>query len=186
VALPAKQNASGRAELDDTERTITHSGRLRQVIAGAFAISCTWCGLAVADEIRIEAMRCSPEVHLVAQNVHLSTVLERLAEKLQFKVHFESAGDPFLSVDSRGPVDDLLALVTPSKSISMTAVRDPNCRDQQRILEIWVLPQGREDGTSRAAAPQTIPAQPLLTAQEGEALYLRAHGFDPGGQGTSQ
>jgi hypothetical protein len=142
--------------------------------------------LAVADEVRIESMRCSPEIHLVAQNVPLSKVLERLAETLQFKLHFESAGDPAISVDSRRPVDDILALLMPSKSISMTAVRDPSCRDQQRIVEVWVLPKVREDGASRAAAAQAVPPQGLLTAQQGEALYLKAHGIDPERPGTSQ
>jgi len=138
---------------------------------------------AFADEIRVEARRCSPEVHLVVREAHLSAVLKHLAQTLQFELHYESAIDPLVSMDTRRQLDDLLALLVPSKSVSLSQVRDPRCPDQQRILEAWVLPKAQESRPGSAGVTvQAVRAQSksdhARLAQEGIALVLRAHGVD--------
>lgn len=149
---------------------------------------------ALAEEIRISADRCSPEVHLVARDAHVSAILKRLAEKLQFQLRFASADDPLLSIDTRRQLYDLLVHLAPTGNLAMIMERirdDPRCPDQLRILEVWVLPKGQEDQPRPAtAAPQAMPPQPTLEqarlAQEGIDQYQKAHGFDPEGQPPSQ
>jgi len=138
---------------------------------------------AFADEIRVEARRCSPEVHLVVREAHLSEVLKHLAQTLQFELHYESAIDPLVSMDTRRQLDDLLALLVPSKSVSLSQVRDPRCPAQQRILEAWVLPKAQESRPASAGdTAQAVQAESksdhARLAQEGIALVLRAHGVD--------
>ena len=151
-------------------------------------------GRALAEEIRISADRCSSEVQLVARDAHVSAILKRLAETLQFQLRFASADDPLLSIDTRRQLYDLLVRLAPTGNLAMIMERirdDPRCPDQLRILEVWVLPKGQEDQPRPAtAAPQAMPPQPTpeqaRLAQEGIDQYLKAHGFDPEGQLPSQ
>lgn len=151
-------------------------------------------GRALAEEIRISADRCSSEVHLVARDAHVSAILKRLAERLQFQLRFDSADDPLLSIDTRRQPDDLLVRLAPTGNLVMIMMQirdDPRCPDQLRILEVWVLPKGQEDQPRPATAtPQAMPPQPTpeqaRLEQEGIDQYLKAHGFDPEGQPPSQ
>jgi hypothetical protein len=149
-------------------------------------------GRALAEEIRISADRCSPEVHLVARDAHVSAILKRLAERLQFQLRFDSADDPLLSIDTRRQLNDLLVRLAPTGNLVTSQTRDdPRCPDQLRILEVWVLPEGQEDQPRPgAAAPQAMPPQPTpeqaRLPQEADDEYLKAHGFDPEGQPPSQ
>jgi len=151
-------------------------------------------GRALAEEIRISADRCSSEVQLVARDAHVSAILKRLAERLQFQLRFDSADDPLLSIDTRRQPNDLLVRLAPTGNLVMIMEQirdDPRCPDQLRILEVWVLPKGQEDQPRPAtAAPQAMPPQPTpeqaRLAQEETDPYLKAHGFDPEGQPPSQ
>jgi hypothetical protein len=149
-------------------------------------------GRALAEEIRISADRCSPEVHLVARDAHVSAILKRLAERLQFQLRFDSADDPLLSIDTRGPLNDLLVRLAPTGNLVTSQIRDdPRCPDQLRILEVWVLPEGQQAHPRPATtAPQAMPPQPTpeqaRLAQEGIDQYLEAHGLDPEGQPPAQ
>jgi hypothetical protein len=164
------------------------------LVATAVLVALVSDGRALAEEIRISADRCSPEVHLVARDAHVSAILKRLAERLQFQLRFASADDPLLSIDMRRQLNDLLVRLAPTASLVMIMEQirdDPRCPDQLRILEVWVLPKGQEDQPRPAtAAPQAMPPQPTpeqaRRAQEGIDQYLNAHGLDPEGQPPSQ
>jgi|SRR5215469_4800265 len=168
---------------DDRRKLIAELGCVGLVVA-------TLCGASVCnsqtvvEQIRIEGTPCSSEIHLTAQNVRLSKVLERLAERLQFTLHFESASDPVVSTDLRRPLDDLLTLLVPSRSISESLVSDPRCGNRHRVAEIWVLANGGANPTqpSRQPTAQQVP----LTSEEGQALVLRAHGFTPEQEGSQR
>jgi hypothetical protein len=172
----------------------SRSRRCWSLVATAVLVALVSDGRASAEEIRISADRCSPEVHLVARDAHVSAVLKRLAERLQFQLRFASADDPLLSIDTRRQLYDLLVRLAPTGNLAMIMERrrdDPRCPDQLRILEVWVLPKGREDQPRPAtAAPQAMPPQPTpeqaRRAQEGIDQYLKAHGLDPEGQPPSQ
>jgi hypothetical protein len=131
-------------------------------------------------------------VHLVARDAHVSAILKRLAERLQFQLRFDSADDPLLSIDTRRQLNDLLVRLAPTGNLVTSQTRDdPRCPDQLRILEVWVLPEGQEDQPRPgAAAPQAMPPQPTpeqaRLPQEADDEYLKAHGFDPEGQPPSQ
>lgn len=164
------------------------------LVATAVLVALVSDGRALAEEIRISADRCSSEVHLVARDAHVSAILKRLAERLQFQLRFDSADDPLLSIDTRRQPDDLLVRLAPTGNLVMIMMQirdDPRCPDQLRILEVWVLPKGQEDQPRPAtAAPQAMPPQPTpeqaRPAQEETDPYLKAHGFDPEGQPPSQ
>src|SRR2546426_5186669 len=149
-------------------------------------------GRALAEEIHISADRCSPEMHLVAHDAHVSVILKRLAETLQFQLRFDSADDPLLSIDTRRQLNDLLVRLAPTGNLVTRQIRDdPRCPDQLRILEVWVLPKGQEDQSRPAtAAPQALPPEPTpeqaRLAQQGIDQYLKAHGFESEGQPPSQ
>ena len=164
------------------------------LVATAVVVALVSDGRALAEEIRISADRCSPEVHLVARDAHASAILKRLAERLQFQLRFDAADDPLLSIDTRRQLNDLLVLLAPTGNLAMLMERigdDPRCPDQLRILEVWVLAKGQKDRPRAAtAAPHAMPPQPTpeqaRLAQEGIDQYLKAHGLDPEGQPPSQ
>lgn len=179
---------------------VTHSGNSSRsrhswsLVATAVLVALVSDGRALAEEIRISADRCSPEVHLVARDAHVSAILKRLAERLQFRLRFDSADDPLLTIDTRRQLNDLLVRLAPTGNLAMIMEHirdDPRCPDQLRILEVWVLPKGQKDqarpatAAPQAMAPQPTPEQARL-AQEGIDQYLKAHGLDPEGQAPSQ
>ena len=167
--------------VDYVTRTSRHSKLMLLPMYVALAVGGSW---AFADEIRIEARRCSPEVHLVVREAHLSTVLNQLAQTLHFELHYQSAIDPLVSLDTRRQLDDLLALLVPSKSVSLSQTRIRAVPAKQRIVEARVLPKPQESkpGSTRDTA-QALPAESksdqTRLAQEGIDLVLRAHGVDP-------
>lgn len=179
---------------------VTHSWNSRRsrhcwsLVATAVLVALVPDGRALAEEIRISADRCSPEVHLVARDAHVSAILKRLAERLQFRLRFASAEDPLLSIDTRRQLYDLLVRLAPTGNLAMIMERirdDPRCPDHLRILEVWVLPKGQQDQPRPAtAAPQAMPPQPTpeqaRLAQEGIDQYLKAHGLEPEAQPPSQ
>jgi len=144
-----------------------------------------------ADEIRISGSRCSNEVHVVARDARLSAVLKQLAEVLDFKLRVDSDNDPLVDIDAVRRPRDLIMRLAPLENVSMTQGRDPKCRNQPRILQVWVLPMAR-NGVARAMAstpnaltPQQQAEQERL-AHEGANMILKAHGMDPAGQSSSQ
>lgn len=164
------------------------------LVATAVLVALVSDGRALAEEVRISADRCSPEVHLVARDAHVSAILKRLAERLQFRLRFDSADDPLLSIDTRRQLNDLLVRLAPTGNLAMIMEHirdDPRCPDHLRILEVWVLPKGQKDQPRPAtAAPQAMPPQPTpeqaRLAQEGIDQYLKAHGLEAEGQPPSQ
>ncbi len=139
---------------------------------------------ALAEEIRVAGGPCASEVRLVARDAHLSAILKRLAQTLNFQLRFESENDPLVNIDTARQPNDLVVRVASTQNVSMTQMRDPLCPDRQRILQVWVLPKGQESqGLAAAPAPQASPLQPTpeqaRLAQEGIDMILKAHGIDP-------
>ena len=146
---------------------------------------------ALADEIRVTGGPCASEVRLVAREAHLSAILKRLAQTLNFQLRFESENDPLVSIDTARQPNELVARVASTQNVSMTQIRDPLCPDRQSILQVWVLPKGQvSQALAAAPAPQALPLQPTpeqaRLAQEGIDMVLRAHGVDPASQAPSQ
>ena len=115
----------------------------------------------------------------------------QLAEVLDFKLRVDSDNDPLVDIDAVRRPRDLIMRLAPLENVSMTQGRDPKCRNQPRILQVWVLPMAR-NGVARAMAstpnaltPQQQAEQERL-AHEGANMILKAHGMDPAGQSSSQ
>ncbi len=139
---------------------------------------------ALAQEIRISAAGCESGVHLIARDAHFSDVLERLARALDFQLSFRSESDPLVNVDVVMQPSDLVARLSPDANISATQARDPRCPQQQRIVKLWVLASARGIQSPPAAGARPFPPvvetpEQARQAQEGIALHLKAHGFDP-------
>ena len=87
---------------------------------------------------------------------------------------------------------DLVARLLPFGNISMTQARNPRCRHQQRILNVWVLPKGT-GGQPLPTVSQSKPGslvetpEQLRQVQEGLEAHARAHGggFNGSGQKVS-
>jgi hypothetical protein len=170
-----------------------HTARRGAAIGTALGLAMLANGqAALADEIRVTGGgHCASEVRLVARDAHLSAVLKRLAQTLDFQLRFESENDPLVSIDTARPLNDLVVRVASTQNLSMTQMRDPLCPNRQRILQVWVLPKGQESQALAAPpAPQAFPLQPTpeqaRLAQEGVDMVLRAHGVDPASQAASK
>ena len=141
---------------------------------------------ALADEIRITSGDCASGVHLVARDAHVSDVLKRLAQALDFQLSFESESDPLVNIDAALQPSDFVARLAPYENISTIQASDPRCPHRTRILKLWVLSKAG-GSPSRPALPPTQArpveetAEQARQAQEGIDLYLKSHGFDKGG-----
>jgi hypothetical protein len=142
-----------------------------------------------ADDISVDGGYCASGVHLIARDAHLSAVLKRLAQTLNFQLRFESENDPLISIDTARQPNDLVVHLVRSENVSMTEVREPRCPDRGRILQVWVLPKGQEGQASRPA-PKALLLQPTpeeaRLSQDGIDTVLRAHGVDPASQAAFQ
>jgi hypothetical protein len=144
-----------------------------------------------AEEIRISRGDCFSGVHLVARDARLSEVLKRLARTLDFKLCYQSESDPLVSIDVARMPGELVADVAHPVNFSMTQARNARCPQQQRILELIVLPNGEQLQARSATAGPSPPAAPpavappqetpeqARAAQEGLDAFLRSHGADP-------
>ena len=146
---------------------------------------------ALAEEIRISSRDCTSRVHLVARDAHVSLVLKRMAEALDFQLRYDAESDPIVSLDADLRPGDLLGRLLPSGNVSMTQVRNPRCPQQQRILNVWVLPKGT-GSQPRPAVSQSKPGslvetpEQLRQVQEGLEAHLRAHGGGPNASGQKE
>jgi hypothetical protein len=141
---------------------------------------------APAEEIRINS-DCGSGVHLVAREARLSDILKQLARTLEFELRFESQSDPLVTVDAAYQPGELLVRLAPSANVSMTQAYDPRCPQQQRVVKVWVLPDGNGRGGSGApplARNVTATPQELLE-KSGIDMVLKAHGLDASGQVAS-
>ena len=146
---------------------------------------------ALADEIRVDGDNCASGVHLVAREAHLADVLKRLAQALDFQLSFQSESNPVVSVDAMGEATDLVARLAPLGNISMTQASNPRCPQRERIVNIWVLPNGQESpmrvaATSRQA--RQAQEEQSRIERDGYNLVLKSHGvaLDQNGQTESK
>jgi hypothetical protein len=134
-----------------------------------FAIS-AMLGLAVlvsgqasrADEVSVEVSvdggHCASKVRLAVSEAHLSEILKRLAQELDFQIRFESGDDPLVSIDTVREPNDLVAYLSRFENVSMTLVPDRRCANRQSILQVWVLPKAEESQAPAARpVPQALP-----------------------------
>jgi len=133
---------------------------------------------ALASDIRIERIDCAAGIRVVARDARLTEVLARLAERLEFQLHFESNNDPLITVDMTRVPGELVRKLSPGDSMIVSEARDPACPGQQRVMRVWVLPKGTESSFRPfRPAPMATPAKP---PSESELMILRAHGVrDP-------
>jgi hypothetical protein len=138
---------------------------------------------AQAGDIAIRRDGCRAGVHLAARDARLSSVLERLAEALDFRLHFESDDDPTITIDDFLHADDMLPRLAEAENFTVARAPDPACPLQSRIVGVWVLPHG---GAARMGVASTsatavdanaAAAEQERRAQEGIKMYLKAHGF---------
>jgi hypothetical protein len=146
----------------------------------------------LAEEVRISSRDCISGVHLVAHDAHLSYILKRMAEALDFKLRYDSENDPIVSVDADLQPGDLVARLLPLGNVSLAQARNPRCPSQLRIVNVWVLPKGTGSQSRPAVSPSLsgslleTPEQ-LRQVQEGLEAHARAHGggLDGSGQKAS-
>jgi hypothetical protein len=168
--------------------------RVRHLVAsptlgvGLGAIVLLSAPVVLAEEIRISSRDCAVKVHLVARDAHVSLVLKRMADALDFQLRYDAENDPIVSLDANLQPGDLVARLLPLGNVSMTQARNPRCPHQQRIVNVWVLPKGT-GSQPRSAVSQSKPGslvetpEQLRQVQEGLDAHLRAHGGGPNGSG---
>jgi hypothetical protein len=171
---------------------MSRSGRRpgRSYFCPEWAVGLSVAGLltvpsALAQEIRVTGDDCATSVHLVAQDAHLADVLGRLAQALDFQLSFESDSNPIVTVNAVGQATDLVARLAPSGNISMTQARNSRCPQRERILNVWVLPNGQEKPAISGQAQQAQEEQ-ARREQEGIALVLKSHGVPPPNGGKTK
>ena len=133
---------------------------------------------AAADEVRVSGSECGGTVRLVARDAHLSDVLRRLAQALDFQLSFESDSDPLINMSATREPVDLLGLLAPSENVSLTQARNPRCPNRERIVKVWVLPKGQKNLARAAVPPPVDPnAEQARREREGAEMVLRSHGI---------
>jgi hypothetical protein len=162
-------------------RRVRHSVVNPTFGVGLGAIVLLSAPVALAEDIRITGRDCTSRVHLVARDAHVSVVLKRMAEALDFQLRYDAENDPVVSLDADLQPGDLLARLLPFGNISMTQARNPRCPHQQRILNVWVLPKGTGSQPLPAVSqskPGSLVETPeqLRQVQEGLEAHARAHG----------
>jgi hypothetical protein len=172
---------------DELRPALLRGRRVRHLVVnptfgvGLGAIVLLSAPVALAEDIRITGRDCTSRVHLVARDAHVSLVLKRLAEALEFQLRYDAENDPIVSLNADLQPGDLVARLLPLGNVSMTQARNPRCPHQQRILNVWVLPKGA-GGQPRSAVSQSKPGslvetpEQLRQVQEGLDAHLRAHG----------
>jgi hypothetical protein len=149
--------------------------------AGAlFALSST---AQAAPRIEVRAVDCKSGVHLNARAAPLSQVLKALSERLEFQYKFEGERDPLIDIDATRQPVDLVKSLAPGENLSLTQARDRKCPQRDRIVRVWVLPQGK------AGAARPLPAPtPVVSpeAQKAYEEYLSAHGMRLGPDGREE
>ena len=152
--------------------------KLSSIHLALLGIGCGLCALsttaAAAGEIRISGGDCAQNVRLVAHDARLSDVLD-------FQLSFESANDPLIDLTAtRSPVD-LLGLLAPAENLSFTQARDPRCPARERIVKVWVLPNGSKNLVRAAMSPPPPAPDPAAEqarkAREGAEMILKSHGI---------
>jgi hypothetical protein len=142
---------------------------------------------APAEEIHINS-DCRSGVHLVAREARLSDILKRLARTLDFELRFESQSDPLVTVDAAYQPGELLVRLAPSANVSMMQADDPRCPQRQRVVKVWVLPDGNNarGGSGGPILADNVTATPQdLLEKRGIDMVLKAHGLDASGQVAS-
>jgi hypothetical protein len=162
-----------------------HCSLVTQAVRIALGATMLLTGLsAPGEEIRINS-DCKYGVHLVAREARVSEILKQLARTLGFELRFESQSDPLVTVDAAYPPGELLMRFAPSANVSMTQTDDPRCPGQQRLVKVWVLPEGNDGrGGPALASNANTPAPDSLEAK-GIEMVLKAHGVDASGQVVS-
>jgi hypothetical protein len=173
-----------------TAGAVVHCSCLARAVRAGIGVAVLLTGPSVfAEEIRVDGDNCASGVHLVAREAHVADVLKRLAQTLDFQLSFESESNPIVSVNAIGEATDLVARLAPSGNVSMTQARNPRCPQRERIVNVWVLPNGLGSPTRVAAtSPQARQAQAeqSLKEQEGFDLILKSHGVAPAQRGQAE
>jgi hypothetical protein len=169
-------------------RRVGHSLVKPTLGVGLGAIVLLSTPVTLAEDVRITGRDCTSRVHLVARDAHVSLVLKRMAEALDFQLRYDAENDPVVSLDADLQPGDLVARLLPLGNISMTRAPNPRCPHQQRILNVWVLPRGTGSQPLPAVSqskPGSLVETPeqLRQVQEGLEAHARAHGGGPSGSG---
>jgi hypothetical protein len=156
-------------------------------------------GSAIGQQMQITPGDCTTGVHLVAREAPLVEVLKRLSRALDFELRFEGDKSRLVTVNVTRPPVELVSTLAPQDSVIVTQARDPRCAGRNRIVKVWVLPQGAEATTRDAALPpsartaksadrpeQIIRPSAQLEEQSRRAKqaydeYVRVHGKAPPG-----
>ena len=127
-----------------------------------------------AGDLRIAADACATRIHLLARDVALSTVLNRLAQRFHFELHFRDDDDPKVDFAGASDLTTLLAKLLPRGNISIVTSRSSRCPGQFGVVAVSVLPSGRTVDVPR---PVTRPAQPFHSATDTpvDPLYAQSH-----------
>lgn len=149
-------------------------------VAGTFAVPAS---ALAGPRLEVRKGDCKTGVSLVAREVRLSEALGKLSKALDFQYRFEGERDPMLDVEiARQPVDLVKALAR-DQNLTLIQARDHECPGRDRIVRVWVLPQGKD------GAPRPAPASaPVISpeAQKAYEDYLAAHGMRLGPDGREE
>jgi hypothetical protein len=163
----------------------------RWAFGAGFAVAAVWTlPSALAGEVRVDGGDCASAVHLLARDAALSDVLKRLAKSLDFGLSFESGSDPLVNIDAVRPPIDLLLPLASLKNVVIERAKNPRCPQRERIVKVWVLPDGRgavmrTTMTAPDARQPQDTEEPTWRAQEGIDMILSAHGIPTAADGEA-
>jgi hypothetical protein len=138
---------------------------------------------AAAEEVRTSGGDCAPAVHVAAQNALLSHVLKQLSQELNFQLSFDSDTDPLVGVDATRPAIDLIFSLAQNENVSIAHARNPRCPRRERIIAVWVLPNGAQgDPSARVTKPvidpqarMSRPPNDMIPDEKGRWVPRSAH-----------
>jgi hypothetical protein len=156
----------------------------RALGAGCLGALCalSWPAQA-APRIEVRPVDCKSGVHLSARGAPLSQVLKTLSERLEFQYKFEGERDPLIDIDATRQPVELVKSLAPGENVSVTQARDRKCPERDRIVRVWVLPQGKPGAVRPLPAPTPVVSP---DAQKAYEEYLSAHGMRLGPDGREE
>ena len=134
---------------------------------------------AAAQDLRVASIGCAKPVHLVANDIPLSTVLHALSSSLHFDVVYKAETDPVVTIETTALAPDVVRDIARNVNFSLEEATDARCAQGRRIVKLSVLPDpaGRDHGTIASARPAWQTPEMERIGRLGLQDYLASHGM---------
>lgn len=135
------------------------------VLARTCAVLAFASPIASAQDLRIDPGRCDSGVRVVARQVPVSELMQRLAQTLGFELRDDARSSRMIDADLTRAPADLLPKLVPNEAMIVSYTRDERCPQRSRIAKVWLLAAKG----SQASAQTPSSAAPAAVANTGSA-----------------